>query len=168
LSSNAIRAVNIFLSKSETARNTRTADIFWLSTIFHFFCHLLERCRAIIKSCRADFSSNRNSSSSPCPEKTQFFLTGTFPSKNIAKTQKIINKRSLRIVAKKNTIFTSFWIFRNCVIVNSDLNKTKLLFFNVLGLTENFLISFISKVRCRYPFQTNATIDYSSLIYFYN
>jgi hypothetical protein len=55
------------LSKSETARNTRTADIFWLSTIFHFFCHLLEWCRAIIKSCRADFSSNRNSSSSPCP-----------------------------------------------------------------------------------------------------
>jgi hypothetical protein len=55
------------LSKSETAGNTRTADIFWLSTIFHFFCHLLEWCRAIIKSCRADFSSNRNSSSSPCP-----------------------------------------------------------------------------------------------------
>ena len=68
LSSNAIRAVDTFLSKSETARNTRTADIFWLSTIFHFFCHLLEWCRAIIKSCRADFSSNRNSSSSPCPE----------------------------------------------------------------------------------------------------
>ncbi len=68
LSSNAIRAVNIFLSKSETARNTRTADIFWLSTIFHFFCHLLKRCRAIIKLCQADFLSNRNSSSSPCPK----------------------------------------------------------------------------------------------------
>ena len=36
------------MSKSETARNTRTADIFRLSTIFHFFCHLLKWCRAII------------------------------------------------------------------------------------------------------------------------
>ena len=31
---NAIRAVNIFLSKSETARNTRTADNFSLFLIF--------------------------------------------------------------------------------------------------------------------------------------
>ncbi len=31
-----------FWSKSETARNTRTADDFWFSTNFHFFCQLLD------------------------------------------------------------------------------------------------------------------------------
>ncbi len=39
----AIQAVDIFLSKSETARNTRTADDFWLSTSFHFFVICLNR-----------------------------------------------------------------------------------------------------------------------------
>jgi hypothetical protein len=38
-----------------------------LSSNWPKFILLLERCRAIIKLCRADFSSNRNSSSSPCP-----------------------------------------------------------------------------------------------------
>ena len=36
-----------FLSKSETAWNTRTADDFWFSTSFHFFCQLLDLRRAV-------------------------------------------------------------------------------------------------------------------------
>jgi hypothetical protein len=36
-----------FLSKSETAQNTRTADDFWFSTSFHFFCQLLDLRRAV-------------------------------------------------------------------------------------------------------------------------
>ncbi len=43
----AIRAVNIFLSKSETAQNTRTADDFWCSTSFHFFCQLVNLRRLV-------------------------------------------------------------------------------------------------------------------------
>jgi hypothetical protein len=39
---------------------------------------LLEWCRAIIKSCRADFSSNRNSSSSPCPPSKSRFIKNIF------------------------------------------------------------------------------------------
>ncbi len=102
LSSNAIRAVDTFLSKSETAWNTRTADIFWLSTIFHFFCHLLEWCRAIIKSCRADFSSNRNSSSSPCPHGTPRRINHSS-----VLIQKILIGKKL---AKKWFLFTLNWM----------------------------------------------------------
>jgi hypothetical protein len=54
---------------------------------------LLEWCRAIIKSCRADFSSNRNSSSSPCPKiKTQNFILNSkihFLAKNNLNKNKI-------------------------------------------------------------------------------
>jgi len=44
-----------FLSKNATARNTRTADDFWFSTSFHFFCQLLDLRRAVDIFVRTSF-----------------------------------------------------------------------------------------------------------------
>ncbi len=68
----AIRAVIIFLCKSETAQNTRTADDFLFSTRCQYFWLLLKWCRAVVFLCQPVISCYRNSSSwtSPLPSPT--------------------------------------------------------------------------------------------------
>jgi hypothetical protein len=95
----AIWAVNIFLSKSETAQNTRTADDFWFSSSWQKKWHLLKWCRAIIKSCRADFLSKRISSRWSWPLLLNHFICSTSDSEVVVV---VSNVRKNHLTEKKS------------------------------------------------------------------
>ena len=120
---------NFFFLKVKLLESSSSPKINWI--------------RAIIKSCRADFSSNRNSSSSPCPVRIIFLLRYIFVNRCYHQTchPKICNNWSQNLKISEMVFFG--FSEKNCQNWFQNLNSHQYVFFGILSyiLTKCFFLN---------------------------